>query len=856
MSLARSAHDLAAESAALHSLGEVYNDLGDKKKALDSFNQALLLQRPLDEAPQEADTLNDIGAVYDDLGSAQTALKYYSQALALERQVGNRAAEASILSNIGIVYDNHGGKDVALEYYKAAAAVQRTLGNSRPLGIVLNNIGTLYHTLGDERTALSFYTQALPLLQKTNARLEEGRTLSNIARSYERLGENKQALEYFNRAIPLREAVGDRRGLAYTLSYMGDTYLTMGEAEKARDCFNRALQLAQQASAPSIEATTLFGIARLEEERGDLSAAQVEMGKSLAIIEQLRTEVNNRELRRSYLATIQPAYEFYIDLLMSLEKQYPNKGYSSEALEIAERARARSLLDMLAEAQVDIRRDVDPKLLERERSLQQLIDDKADQQFRLQNSRHTKQLADVQHELEALLVEHETVEGEIRTSSPRYATLPQPQPLGLADIQRLLDRDTLLLEYSLGDTRSYVWAVTPNSVSSFELSARGEIESVTRRLYTFLTTHNRLEGDTTNDTAGARVGEDKARYQQMTEELGQMVLRQGMDLAAVKRLVIVSDGALQYIPFGILPVPGRPKVVGSPAQLSSLIGSYEIVNLPSASVLSAIRHEKQGGTVGKLVAVLADPVFDAGDQRVDRSDQHNTTRAVVHQASSDDPVALTVPLSGSRLTRSALDVGLSKDASRFKRLAFTRQEASYIMAMTPAGSSLESLDFQASRRTATSPVLAQYRIVHFATHGLLDSEHPELSGLVFSLVDRSGRPQNGFLELEDIYNLRLNADLVVLSACETGLGKDVKGEGLVGLTRGFMYAGTPRVVASLWKVDDVATAELMRRFYKFMLQQNLSPAAALRAAQADMSEVQRWADPYYWAGFTIQGEWK
>jgi CHAT domain-containing protein len=193
---------------------------------------------------------------------------------------------------------------------------------------------------------------------------------------------------------------------------------------------------------------------------------------------------------------------------------------------------------------------------------------------------------------------------------------------------------------------------------------------------------------------------------------------------------------------------------------------------------------------------------------------------------------------------------------RWPRLVFSRQEAASILSVTAVGEGMEALDFQASRATAMSPQLAHYRIIHFATHGLLDSEHPELSGLVLSLVSEEGQPENGFLELQDIYNLNLPAELVVLSACETGLGKEVKGEGLIGLTRGFMYAGSPRVVASLWKVDDVATAELMQRFYHGMLKENLRPAAALRQAQMEMWKQKRWALPYYWAAFTIQGEWK
>jgi CHAT domain-containing protein len=192
---------------------------------------------------------------------------------------------------------------------------------------------------------------------------------------------------------------------------------------------------------------------------------------------------------------------------------------------------------------------------------------------------------------------------------------------------------------------------------------------------------------------------------------------------------------------------------------------------------------------------------------------------------------------------------------RFDRLRATRREAEGIVTLARE-KSLKAVDFQANRATATSAELSQYRLLHFATHGLLNSQHPELSGVVLSLVDEQGRPQDGFLRLHEIYNLKLGADLVVLSACQTALGKEIKGEGLVRLTRGFMYAGVPRVVASLWRVPDKATAELMKRFYQGMLREGLTPAAALRAAQVSLWKERRWRQPYYWAAFVLQGEWR
>jgi CHAT domain-containing protein len=280
-----------------------------------------------------------------------------------------------------------------------------------------------------------------------------------------------------------------------------------------------------------------------------------------------------------------------------------------------------------------------------------------------------------------------------------------------------------------------------------------------------------------------------------------------------------------------------------------LIVKHEIVNLPSASTLAVIRQDlNRRQPAPKTVAVLADPVFSANDDRVKTS---VGARPAVPLQHADERSATPADVNTRALTRAAREINVT-----FNRLRHTRTEANSILKLVPAAEAMQAIDFAANRATATNPQLSQYRLVHFATHGILNSVHPELSGVVLSLVDEKGTPENGFLRLHDIFNLNLPAELVVLSACETGLGEEVKGEGLVGLTRDFMYAGAPRVLVSLWSVDDEGTSELMTRFYKKMLQENLKPAAALRAAQIEMSQEERWQDPYYWAAFTLQGEWK
>jgi CHAT domain-containing protein/Tfp pilus assembly protein PilF len=829
--------DRSGEATILSNIGRVYQALGEMRKALETFDEALLLRRTLGDRRGEAATLSNIGAVYNSLGEKQRALEKHNEALPICRAVGDRRGEATTLGNIGAVYQSLGEARKALEKYNEALLMHQAVGNRRGEAISLNNIGGVYQLLGETRKALEKYNEALLIEQAVGERRVEAFTLKNIGRVYQSLGEVRKALEKYNEALLIIQAVGDRKMEGKTLTNIGRVYQSLGETRKALETFDEALPICRAVGDLDGEATTMLGIARVEQKRGNLTEARQTVEQAIGLIESLRIKTVGQELRASYFASRQEFFETYIDLLMQMHKQNPAAAFDAVALAVSERARARSLLELLTEARADIRQGVDSSLLERERSLQQRLNVRAAAQVSLLNRKHTPEQADaIAKEIAAITDEYEEVQAQIRARSPRYAALTQPQPLGLIEIQQqALDEDTLLLEYALGEQRTYLWLVSQRSIDTYELPPRAEVEAAARRVYELLNVRPK------------RRAPPDPQFIAQGRTLSRMLLGPVASRLGGKRLVVVAPGALSYLPFAALPAPEDEK---RPAGgYVPLIAKHEVVSVPSASVLSIIRREMAGRQrATKSVAVLADPVFEENDPRLESAKNGTPSGEKPARPASDAEL--------SDLTRAIRTMNFPAARAGFTRLPFSRQEAEGVIAMTPKGTGLKATDFNASRDLAMSRELSQYRILHFATHGLLNSERPELSGLVFSLIDREGKPQDGFLRLHEIYNLQLNADLIVLSACETGLGKEIKGEGLIGLTRGFMYAGAPRVVASLWSVDDLATAELMKIFYQGMLKDGLPAGAALRAAQLELSRQKRWAYPYFWSGFVLHGEWK
>jgi CHAT domain-containing protein len=696
------------------------------------------------------------------------------------------------------------------------------------------------------------------------------------------LGNHEKAIEYFDKALEIQQnkKTLDFKGQAITLDKRGPAFAALGEVAKGRRDLETALIRWRTYKDRNGEASSLFHLARIERDSGNLDVALANAEAATKLIEPLRANVVGQQLRASYFADKVDYYELYIDLLMHSPVVENTEASTITAFEASERARARGLLDLLSEADLASGTLTDPalaRLLEKHRLLQRSILIKSAQrsQALAKNSTPTN-LGELDHDFANLNSEQDAVEAQIRAQYPRYAALMSSQPQGAETIQQQLDDNTLLLEYSLGEKRSFVWAVTPNSIRGFELPGRERIEKTASRVIEALTVRNRDEKNETWPQRQLRIAKAEAGYSVASAELSKLIIAPLAAELGQKRLVVVADGALQLVPFGALPAPGDavdaqnaklkpPSNDSTPDHGPRLIDQHEIITLPSASVLALQRRELRNRQPAPFaVAVLADPVFDDQDVRIAKApgigNQHRKETAITGQGGEIIP-ARSEHSSSSRLSnaKSALsgalrDVGISGDG-KLPRLSLSRQEARAIARAVSPGQTLSALDFKASRETATSPELSKYRIIHFATHGVLDLEHPELSGIVLSMVDEKGQPQDGYLRLHEIYNLNLPAEMVVLSACQTGIGKQVKGEGLIALTRGFMYAGAARVVASLWKVDDAATSELMAEFYKQMFTNKLKPAAAVRAAQVKMSQEKRWQSPYYWSGFFLQGEW-
>ncbi len=849
LALYRELGDATGVARTTSAIGGIHARRGQLQEASETLSEALALLEQSGNHAQAASTLNWLGIVYGRTGEPERAVEAFQKALTIQQEMRLVRQAGGTLTNLGIATKDLGDPRLSLRYYEQALALARAQADQNLEAMALTNLGNLYRLVGDTEKALVTHQAAVVLARAVGNVEFEARAINAGGSAYYDLGEFEKALAHHDQSLQIRRATHDRVGQAASLHAAGLTLHRLGHSDEAIARLTEALQLRRATAERLGEAETLKHLAQVEADRGNFMVALDHIEAAVQLTDTMRGQLLSPELRASFVAAEQDRYELYIDVLMQLHRQPSGNGFDIRAIEASERGRARVLMESLLEARADIRQGADASLLERERTLQRQLDAASRRLSRLLTAEtDAPDLEAARSAMATLASQYRELEVQIRKDSPTYASLTQPSPLTVAEMQRdLVDADTILLEYSLGDTRSWLWAVTPTGVASFELPPRAAIEATARRVYELLTARQ----PRANESAAARSARLRQADRSLRQESGalsRMILGPAAahfgDAWHGRRLLIVAADVLQFLPFAALADPASE---GQP-----LIADHEVVSLPSASVLALIRQQTQGRPEApKQLAVLADPVFNVDDPRIASAARRETPGRLLRPETASPPgVSVT-----ARALRSVNAMGDSR-LSRLSRLPFTRQEARAISTLVPANQRLEATDFRASRATVMSGQLADYRLVHFATHGFFNSEQPELSGLVLSLVDRNGKTQDGFLRLTDIFNLKLPAEVVVLSACQTALGKEIRGEGLVGLTRGFMYAGARRVVASLWQVDDLATAELMRMFYQGMVTERLRPAEALRTAQRRLAQDPRWASPFFWSAFVLQGEWR
>lgn len=803
--------------------------------------------RPTDDVQIDAERIVTEGGKYFVKGKPDCLLesiKKYEQARKLWQSLGNDYEVAVTLYGLGWSYTNFGAYGMvkfpfsrsqlrwsyetreehltALKYFSQALDMMRTMNIPHGQAIVLVGMGYPQLYLGRNQEALDSFSQALRLFESLGNKSGQGRAAYGRGWAYAVLKEDQKALDSFLQALQFRQASREQMGEANTLAAICRMYSRLGKNQEALDYGQRALKLYKdthgQASThtvlgwiysalgqhqdavrsfeeaiklrghkdPTGKATALYGIARVRGEMGNLPDAITKMKDVVDTIEELRTKGSSSELRTYYFANVQEYYEYYIELLMRAHRLSPRDGHDVVALGVSERARARELLTVLAKSD-----------------------------------------GTMQHEFDAKLGE----------------------PIDAAGIRGMLDEGTLLLEYSLGAEKSYLWLVSSKEVLSYELPKRAEIEEKALLLYQLLTERNRNLSKAPDPESKREMSRVDARAQAVAEELSRMLLGRAAERLKGNRLVVVTQGALQLVPFGALPAPAA--IPSAAEMFKPLIADHEVISLPSASILRMLRHRAERAAAPKTIAVLADPVFTKEDPRINQASGRAGAGTRARYAA--DLIMPNVARADGSREKSAEE----PPGNEFRRLPGTRWEAQQIVSLVPKEDAFLALDFSASRDTAMSETLRQYQIIHFATHAFVDDTNPALSKIVFSQFDAQGRPRNGNLTLADVHKMRLNADLVVLSACRTALGSDTKGEGLIGLTGGFMHSGVPRVLVSMWPISDSVAAEMMAKLYRKMLgRQKLSPAAALREVQLEMLKDERWNSPYFWSAFVYHGEWR
>jgi CHAT domain-containing protein/predicted negative regulator of RcsB-dependent stress response len=786
-------------------------------EATQSYEQALQIWRDLNNSPGQAAALINLG--YIDLRRAewQSGMSRFGQAGALIDAQSEPQMMGQISCGMAELYNAHNMAEEGLIYYEQALNYYQQSQNTYLIWYATCHLGWTYYLQQNYPEALSKLQQSLTYLK--DEEIAKAMTREYMGRVYLETGDYPAALQAFQFALGVFTQTGNPMEAARVQALTASALERQGQLASARRNYQKALEFAERVSDRVSAATIYHALGRVELKSGNQQKAEAYLLRSIDITEKLHGVSTIRDLRTAFYGSVHDRYQTYIEYLMTKARTSPGNGYDVRAFETSESAKARSLAEFFRATQANVAPGIDSELAKEESSLRQLLAQKAEYRTKLLTGRvpgSKEVLNEVNADFSRLETKYNDLIATINQRFPAYKQMMEPANSSLRRIQdEVIQNDqTLLLEYSLGLEKSYAWAVTRNSIKVVELPGREEINDAAKKLSGLLVL--------------PPAPDSESKLNQAAQDLSRMILAPLAADLNKQVIIVVADGGLNYVPFQILPQPSNNE---------PLVADFEIINAPSASVLGDLRREAaQRRPATRLLAAFGDPVF-------------NQTQ--IAQNSTSTAVGMVRWRSAMRDIRPDRH---SFDSSMIPQLFYAARELANLRELGGSDALVLS-DVSATRDSLLKTDLAQYAMLHLATHGIFDPDRPEDSGLLLSTTNSDGQQIDGFLRLQDIYELRAPVELVVLSACETALGRDVQGEGLVGVTRGFMYAGASSVIASLWKVDDAATAELMKIFYTNMLQHGMTPGEALRAAQNSIRQDPNWRSPYYWAAFTLQGEY-
>jgi tetratricopeptide (TPR) repeat protein len=757
------------------------------------------------------DAMANLATIQRMSGNYYTALQGHSSLIPLVRESGKLADLASVLVNTANDYLQLNRVPDAIAYYQEGVGIFRKIGLLSGESIGMSQLCLAETRVDRLRDAMQDCSQSKAIATRLHDPKRLALTIWRLGKVEQALGNTAQAIASFRHAYAISASVHDPHSQAQSLMDWGDLLDTLGSHREARALFAKAVPLSVDAEDASEQLEARYRIARTEVEAGEDRIAEEDLVAALHGIDAQRRSVANADLRASYFAQVSKCHELYVDLLMRREDRDPLSGSAERALEVSESGRALTLLDTLSARSRTPRLpmlDQPQELLKMQIAVERAYDE------RLKLMLEGAKKRDLDENEAALTKAIDMLERTEDERRPELASDFQAgTPLKASEIaaaSRTLD--STLVEYALGANQSYVWVIDHGKIKSYTLPARRIIESAIKEWHTLATA--RIAG------RGAAFDEVHKRVTTADFELHRVAARLSCMLLApflephMDHLAIVPDGEIDLLPFAALPENGCD------GGAQPLAASRQTVLVPSLSILLLPRQSGDHDSWRGEIALLADPVFDAGDARI--------------------------PHTGTTGSRHAIGYGPA-----LPRLYGTRDEAMAIATLAGSDRSVLYLDFDASLQTLLAPSLSQYRILHLATHGVLDENAPGLSGIVLSLVNREGQPISGYLMRHDVENLNLRSDLVVLSSCDSGSGPNFNGEEVTGLNHAFLSAGAMRVISTLWSVDDETSKELMIAFYSAMLRDGLNPAEALRQSQMKLMRNPATSAPYYWAGFTI-----